>query len=202
MWNQRGSFILAPYSIPTFTAAAIASGPSETASAPRNSSGAVVGSPLTLSSVARVPKISSGAVSGNTSSPTIDPPRRKLTVSAAPNATSTLKVGAASSKASASVGNAANGMLNVYADTGTRQISGKSVTSACAVTFAGTVIVIGAGLNRICSRLPSSDSARNNPSSASSDDSSVATHSTPPPTSRNCALVGDNASGKSVTTMT
>jgi len=55
-----------------------------------------------------------------------------------------------------------------------------------------SITVIGAGLNSICSSVPSSASARNNPSSASNDDSSVATQSTPTPTSRNCELVDDN----------
>jgi hypothetical protein len=93
-------------------------------------------------------------------------------------------------------------MLYDNAVTGTRQINGNSVTSACAAIFASTVTVIGAGLNSSCSRLPSSASLRNKPSSASSDDNSAATHSTPVPSSRSCCVVGDNASGNSATTMT
>src|SRR5262249_30659788 len=51
-------------------------------------------------------------------------------------------------------------------------------------------------------RLPSSASLRNKPSNASNEDNSADTQSTPVPTSRISSVLGDNASGNSVVTIT
>ena len=77
--------------------------------------------------MARVPKIKSGAVNGKTSKPTIVPPRRKLTVNAAPSAISTLSVGVASTKAPSMIGSDASGIEYDSAKMGTSAISGRIV---------------------------------------------------------------------------
>ena len=79
--------------------------------------------------MAREPKIKSGAVIGNISKPTIEPPRRKLTVNAAPSAISTLSVGVASNSAATIVGSARNGSAYDRASTGTSAINGRIATN-------------------------------------------------------------------------
>ena len=139
-------------------------------------------SPLRAASTAPAPKISTGTYSGRTSSASRLPPPRKPSVSAAPIAPSSDRIGVPSSSAAVSTASASPSSAYCRPSSGASSTTGKPVVSQCASILPDDERRQRVRRQRdLLERAVGVIGRRTGAAATSSEASSAATHSTPGP---------------------